>query len=184
MIKISGWGFDIVGRMPTMDELDVVRKVEASPESFKDLARACTQSPPFADLMRAKPAAGPKLGMLYWKASGVAATITALTEDEIPDGALAEGYAEASKKGFGTLHALQVEHNGELLELVLREPREVEVDACMNKESVRTCKTMVDKITVWGAKGFESKAPGLYIALAHYMLEVAGLNEAAVVGEA
>jgi len=181
VIGISIAWLSLSARMPTLDEIQAVRKENGSASAFKDMARACV--PNLSEVLRLKPAAGPKIGMLVFAASGTGAEVRKLGEDEL-DGEMAVGYVEAEKKGFGALHPISVEHRGEQIELILREPREVECDAIAAKESARAFKALIDKITVWGAKDFQDRAPGLYVALGIYILEAVGLNEEATLGEA
>lgn len=181
MISITIAGMQLSARMPTLDELQAVRKEQGSAPAFKDLARACVSN--LSDVLKAKPAAGPKIGMLIFAASGTGAELRKLGEDEL-EGDMAAGFVEAEKKGFGTLHPIAVDHGGERFELILREPREVECDAIAAKESARAYKALIDKITVWGARDFQDRAPGLYVALGIYILEAVGLNEEATLGEA
>ena len=188
-INIKQDGRAITARMPTLAELDGIIEAPRSPIAYKTLAKACCLTPTYGELAKAKPACGPGLGMVIAGASGLAAEVVELGEDDIPR-EVAEAIVAAEGKGFRDLQALTTEVGGVVRHFVQRMPKETDCDKYMRSETAAAAKTFCEVITVYptkeagGVESLQQEAPGLYVPLAKYALQRAGLLDEATLGEA
>lgn len=187
-ISIQFDGHDIQARVPTLADLSKLReglsgKRDSIAEAFKQFAKACIITPPFRDILKAKPAAGFTLGKTILEACGGKAEPYVLEEDEL-DEQVAAAMVAAETKGFQGLTPIVIGHKEEAHVLILRAAKEREIDAYFKTESAEAAQTLVKACAVFpDPVDFDRTTPGLYLGLANFIVEQAGFRDEAALGE-
>lgn len=191
MIKIKAGDYELSFRYPTLDEIAAFRQNDGtkSLRVARKLVDACGDA---SDFLSAKPAAALKLALHILKASGMLAEVSELEEHEL-DEQMAAAYVAAQDKGFTGLHCYSYAERGASHRLILREPRERELDEYMKDElGPRAAQNLVVACCVWAdedgpsrqrALAIEKTAPGLYIPLALLLCHAAGMTAEIELGE-
>lgn len=182
----------VEARMPTLDELAMMTAREGDYEAMQRLAKACVVG--YADLRKRYPACSVVLASEILVGCGSGAPLTVLSEDEIEDEAMAKAYVEAQKKLQAVeerggppcaLYALTVNVGEEHFAFVLRGLNERETDDYMRSEGPHQAKALHKKVRVYSSRDdIDEKAPGLYMNLARFLLDRAGLLDGELVGKA
>lgn len=182
----------VEARMPTLDELAMVTAREGDYEAMQRLAKACVAG--YAELRKRYPACSVVLAAEILAGSGSGAPLTVLGEDEIDDEAMAKAYIDAQKKLAlaeerggppAALFPLTVTVGDETFAFVLRGLNERETDDYMKSEGPHQAKALHKKVRVYSSRDdVDEKAPGLYMNLARFLLDRAGLLDGELVGKA
>ena len=182
----------VEARMPTLDELAMMTAREGDYEAMQKLAKACV--PKYAELRKRFPACSVVLAAEILVGCGSGAPLTVLTEDEIEDEAMAKAYLAAQQKlelqeqrtGVACpLYALTVSVGDESFAFVLRGLNERETDDYMKSEGPHQAKALHKKVRVYSSRDdIDEQAPGLYMNLARFLLDRAGLLDGELVGKA
>ena len=188
-IQISFDSFEIQARIPTLAEISKLRESftgrrDSFAEAFKQFAKACIITPPFKEILKAKPAAGFTLGKAIFEACGGKAEPYILPEDEL-DEPTAAALVAAEGKNFQGLTPVVIGHKEEAHVLILRAAKEREIDEYFKTESAEAAQSLVKKCTVHpDPVDFDRTTPGFYLGLANFIVEQAGFRDEALVGEA
>jgi hypothetical protein len=188
---ISKFG-GVEARMPTLDELAMMTAREGDYEAMRKLSAACV--PKYAEIRKRFPACSVTLAAEILMGCGSGAPLTLIEEDEIEGEAMAKAYLEAQKKlqiveerggPPCILYALTVAVGDETFAFVLRGLNERETDDYMKSEGPHQAKALHKKVRVYSSRDdIDEKAPGLYMNLARFLLDRAGLLDGELVGKA
>lgn len=182
----------VEARMPTLDELAMVATREGDYEAMAKLAAACV--PTFASIRKRFPACSVTLASHILAGCGYGVPLTVLAEDEIESEPMAKAYLDAQTKLAAieakggppcVLFAVTATVGEEDFAFVLRLPTEREVDDYMKNEGPHQAKALHKKVRVYASRDdIDTAAPGLYVNLARFLLDQAGLLDGELVGKA
>lgn len=191
-VSLTFRGVKLSFRLPTLAELTTFLETWSTPRAsagHRALLRSCAADrDALRDVLERAPAGHVVLGNALLDACGLTATVTELEEGEIADEAMARAFVEAQRREEGSklgLHAIVSDVGPVRLRVITRDPTEREVDShAANERDAAACAKLVRSLTVWGDLGAAEDAPGLFVVLANYAMQAAGLGEQVLVGEA
>lgn len=183
-VVLRAFGETLTGRWPTVDELEAASSRE--PTAIKALCVACF--PSMGELLKRKPAAYMRIGLILLGLSGVGGPLLEVSEDELQDGdPMVAAWAEAERKGFKGIHLVRYTRATPAFDasFLLREPHQRDVDEYLTRETFQAAKAFAKKHCVHGdIEALGNEAPGLVRAITLFLFEKVGGTEDVLLGEA
>ncbi len=202
--------FDVNGVIVTPNEITLTqlsavrRAIQAAEklggrlhEPFKTFVQNIVPPDQYRALCSRAPAAFEGIGWQVLTELGFGASITILDEGELV-GDQVEAYVAQEKRSkelypdeddprrrlFPLVIETKTSGAGLEIPLIARPAMEREVDAFRKANSLEAAKALSEKVCVWGSLGgLETRAPGVYVSLAEFMLDQAGDWSAKLLGE-